>query len=772
MSLETLISSLTAATAGEGAPLRPTLYSLDDPAQRTALGALLERGEVTAVRDALGEQVAELLTARRPDWSPDADELAAAVEAHLGGRPASAYGSWAWYPWSRQLVHVLPRDEYRELRQSRNRYKITAAEQELLTGRTIAVIGLSVGAASAVTLAQEGVGSRFRLADFDRLSLSNLNRLRASVADVGLPKVVIAARQMYEIDPHLDIEVWPQGLTEENIDAFLTGGGRADLLVEECDDLYIKVYARERARAHRIPVLMETNERGMLDVERFDREPHRPLLHGLLSGVVAADLKTLSTREKVPYVLRILDQERPSERFVPSLVEIGQTISSWPQLASGVALGAALVTDTARRLLLGTFTASGRWFVDPGELVRDGTETILRSGEPSPAAAAREVAAREAAAPLRLPEAGRPLDEEAVRRLVSYGIQAPSGGNVQPWRFVSRGRVLECRIAGDLAPTLLDFERSASHLAIGAAVENIDLAARAAGWPCRARLFPDPADPGLVCELFFDLERPGATGGPRVPLADWIGHRTTNRAPGADIPLAGPDADALTRCAQESGALLDLVTERDGLEEAGRILGAGDRLRIMSPALHREMMAEMRWDDEEVRRTRDGIDVATLQLDRTDLAGISIARHWPNLAFVRRIGGGASFEEGARKLVAASSAIGVLSIPGTTPDAYVRGGRALQRLWLTATSRGLAVQPLTALLYLLARVERGGAAGLDAEEIATLPALRTRLAEILPHRPDNAELILVRLSYAPPPAVRSLRRDVGSCLRFAGPEGA
>ncbi|MFI8280471.1 Rv1355c family protein [Streptomyces sp. NPDC085929] len=777
MSLETLIGSLTAATAAEDAPLRPTLYSLDDPAQRTALGALVERGEVAAVRDALAEQVAELLTTRRPDWSPDPDELAAAVEAHLGGRPASAYGSWAWYPWSRQLVHVLPRDEYRELRQSRNRYKITAKEQELLMGRTIAVIGLSVGAASAVTLAQEGVGSRFRLADFDRLSLSNLNRLRASVADVGLPKVVIAARQMYEIDPHLDIEVWPKGLTEENVDAFLTGGGRADLLVEECDDLYIKVYARERARAHRIPVLMETNERGMLDVERFDREPHRPLLHGLLSGVAAADLKTLSTREKVPYVLRILDQERPSERFVPSLVEIGQTISPWPQLASGVALGAALVTDTARRLLLGTFTASGRYFVDPAELVRDGMETILRSEEPPPARAAREVAAQEAAAPLRLPEAGRPLDEETVRRLVSYGIQAPSGGNVQPWRFVSRGRVLECRIDDDLAPTLLDFERSGSHLAIGAAVENIDLAARAAGWACRARVFPDPADPGLVFELSFTDgddgdDEAGAADGPRVPLARWIGRRTTNRAPGTDTPLAGPDADALTRCAQESEALLDLVTERDGLEEAGRILGAGDRLRIMSPALHRDMMAEMRWDEEEVRRTRDGIDVATLQLDRTDLACISIARHWPNLAFIRRIGGGASFEEGARKLVAASSAIGVLSIPGTTPDAYARGGRALQRLWLTAASRGLAVHPLTALLYLLARVERGGGAGLDPEEIATLQALRTRLAKILPHRPDNAELILVRLLYAPPPAVRSLRRDVRSCLRFAGPKGA
>lgn len=120
------------------------------------------------------------------------------------------------------------------------------------------------------------LGNRFRPADFDSLSLSNINRLRASVAEIGLPKVVIAARQMYEIDPYLDIAVWPDGLTEENVDAFLVGGGRTDLLVEECDDLYLKIHARERARALGTPVVMETNERGMLDVERFDREPGAP----------------------------------------------------------------------------------------------------------------------------------------------------------------------------------------------------------------------------------------------------------------------------------------------------------------------------------------------------------------------------------------------------------------------------------------------------------------------------------------------------------------
>jgi tRNA A37 threonylcarbamoyladenosine dehydratase len=71
----------------------------------------------------------------------------------------------------------------------------------------------------------EGVGGRFRLADFDVFSLSNMNRLRASVQDVGLKKTHLAARQMFEIDPYLEIEIWPDGLSPERFDEFFLGEG-------------------------------------------------------------------------------------------------------------------------------------------------------------------------------------------------------------------------------------------------------------------------------------------------------------------------------------------------------------------------------------------------------------------------------------------------------------------------------------------------------------------------------------------------------------------
>ena len=49
----------------------------------------------------------------------------------------------------------------------------------------------------------------------------------------------------------------------------------------------MKVLLRERARELRMPVVMETSDRGVLDVERFDLEPDRPLLHGRMDGMTS-----------------------------------------------------------------------------------------------------------------------------------------------------------------------------------------------------------------------------------------------------------------------------------------------------------------------------------------------------------------------------------------------------------------------------------------------------------------------------------------------------
>jgi hypothetical protein len=53
-----------------------------------------------------------------------------------------------------------------------------------------------------------------------------------------------------------------------------------------------------------------------------------------------------------------------SADMAAAIPRIGTTLSSWPQLASGVALGGALTAEAARRILLGLPRPSGRFYAD------------------------------------------------------------------------------------------------------------------------------------------------------------------------------------------------------------------------------------------------------------------------------------------------------------------------------------------------------------------------------------------------------------------------
>ncbi|MEV0992063.1 ThiF family adenylyltransferase [Streptomyces sp. NPDC049949] len=372
---------------------RPLLLDPARPDHAGALAAVRDSALVREVHDRIEEQVEELVRCLAPGEYRTAAALARAVADTTGGR-CEAYGTWVWYPWSGRLVHVLPEADFRLVRSDRNRDKITRAQQQSLFGRRIGVVGLSVGSSAALTCAMEGVGGSFRLADFDRLSLSNLNRLRAGVHELGLEKTVLCARRMYELDPYLDIELHRGGLAEDSIgDFFAVERGGLDILIEECDTPWVKVAAREHARRLGVPVLMDTNDRGLLDVERFDTEPGRPLFHGLIGDTTSEELRGLDRAGTIRLLLRMVDEQHLSPAMTDALPRIGRTLSSWPQLASGVMLGAALATDTARRILLDEPVPSGRYTVDLDVLVP------ARSGSPSVRRAAQPVGARSGGAP-------------------------------------------------------------------------------------------------------------------------------------------------------------------------------------------------------------------------------------------------------------------------------------------------------------------------------------------------------------------------------------
>lgn len=348
---------------------KPIIYSLDKKDDLSSFSELIRKDPQLQVADTYSTQLKDLIKSRNATirWTPE--NLEQEFNKIVSPENMWVQGSWIYYPWQNRVVHTLKKEDFIELRTNRNKYKITADEQAILSTKTIAIVGLSVGQSVALTCASERIAGRFILIDFDTLDLSNLNRIRTGIHNLEVPKVIIAAREIAEIDPYLDILIWEDGLHENNLPLLCTGDLKADLIFDECDSMEMKIMIRQKAKEYMIPVVMDTSDRGQLDIERFDLEPGRPIIHGRLEHLDLNEMDFKNPADRIKILLSILDFEAASSEAKYSFSEIGKSISTWPQLASSVVLGGALCADIGRRIFLDKHKESGRYFVDLNQLI-------------------------------------------------------------------------------------------------------------------------------------------------------------------------------------------------------------------------------------------------------------------------------------------------------------------------------------------------------------------------------------------------------------------
>jgi len=653
---------------------------------------------------------------------------------------------YVYYPWRRTVVRMVGPRAFPVIRLDRNRNRITRKEQDRLRRQRVGVVGLSAGHSIAATLALEGLCGELRLADFDAVELTNLNRLPASVLDVGLNKAVLGARRVTEIDPYISVRVFPEGISLKTVEEFVAG---LDVLVEECDSIDMKLLLREVARRHRVPVIMETSDRGLLDVERFDLDPERPILHNLLPGVTASIMASLSTPQKVPYVIDIVDASESSARGAASMAEVGRTLSTWPQLAGDVMLGGATVASALRRLGLGEPLPSGRVRIDldaiVGNLSEPGQTGSASWTEPPPAA-----------------PAGLDIQDPLVK-IAQAASLAPSGGNAQPWHFTVGAGAFSIQLDRERTSTM-DVRSRGSYVGIGAALFNARVAAAALGKLGPVSLFPDGEHPDLVASLTLG-------DGNDAELADLYPavlarHANRRRAVPALLDMSLPGH--LAQAAGAEGARLYLVTDQQQLSTCAEVLGESERIRFLTATLHSEMIGELRWPGDDVHT---GIDLRTLELAPAEVAILNVARRGDVMELLAEWDLGQALGDNARAAVLSSSALAVITVPNVSPTSYVRGGAAVERVWVKAQAAGLGVQPVSPV-FLFATQDSDYLA-LGGERWASrLQTLARRFKDVLELVPTEAMALVLRLSHVPPPSALSQRRPLEQVMSLITPDPA
>jgi molybdopterin/thiamine biosynthesis adenylyltransferase/nitroreductase len=759
--MDNLLEALLHASAPDRDSYRPLFFRPSDPNDRAGLEALLKTRPQLVVHDVLENQLAELVRCTHPDRRFTSDALKAAVNDHLKGQALHDYGVWVYYPWSSALVHLLDENEFVRVRTDRNRNKITAEEQALLATKKVGVIGLSVGQSVCLTLALERSVGELRIADFDTLDLSNLNRIRSGVHSLGQAKTVNVAREIAEIDPFLKVTVFPEGVNEGNLERFCMEGGKLDLLIDECDGVDVKILCRLKAKELRIPVLMDTSDRGMLDVERFDLEPDRPILHGLIDHLDPRDAaKAKTNEEKLPFVLPIAGMDTLSARMKASMLEIESSVATWPQLASSVVMGGGVASDTWRRVALDQFSSSGRWFIDPEAMVNDGdrkssTPKRTRRIEGMTSATMEEIAGR-----VPIDQSVLPFEASQAIALVKAGIQAPSAGNMQPWKVMHRMGHLFLFHDEKLGGSGLDPGGLIPALDTGAFIENMALRAGELGLSLTIDNYPLGDDHRLVAVI---SRNPGAVRPDR--LAAQIPFRCTNRKKGDGRPIDDvtmKELDDATRSID--GCRVHFITEKSDMLALAELIGDAERIRVLHPIGHHEVFQkEIRWSSEEVVRDQAGLDLATMELKLTEQVVFRMAKDATAIAMLSDWDGGKGFKKMTLENIASASALALVSTRSGSRHDLLNAGRAAERMWLAASACGLSVHPCSAPI-LLAHPIRNGHVGLFSKSRSeSLLAAIDRLTEAF-DLGTREPVFLVRLSYSPSPTARSLRRPLETVL--------
>lgn len=745
---------------------KPLMFRLKDDEQKKAFETLILSNKNLQVFDHIVSQVEELIKCLHPTivfLPPTA--LANAVEQHFGGKPSDECGVWVYYPWAEKLVHILDEQEFAIVRTNRNKHKITAKEQQELATKKIGVMGLSVGQSVSLTLAMERGFGELRIADFDELDLSNINRIRTGIFNLKIKKTVIVAREIAEIDPYLNVVCFEDGITEDNLNDFLTGNGKLDLLIDECDSFDIKINSRNKAKSLGIPVLMEGSDRGTIDIERFDLEPDRPVLHGMVDHLDMNKYKSLTTMdEKLPYMTAVTGVETLSPRMKGSAIEIMSTISTWPQLASAVTYGGGVTADLARKILLNTLKVSGRYFLDLDELIQNPAAHQTNSRSTNPEHLSLQTIenfinnhqlfdAKNSIA----------LTDDILTELIDAAGKAPSGGNNQPWRWHYQNGILHLFLEQSATKSYLDPENISSYMSLGAAIENLLLAAANKNLAVNWELTPQHAPLHIA---WFGFSANHQTSEQESLLAHQINLRHTNRK---ITPRQELDETVLNKLSslinQTEHAKLTWVTDVEKLKNLGAISSHADLLRMFIDEAHTDFIEkEMRWNLDEVSETENGIGIHTLDLSNNDNIGLQLIKDKRTIEFLKQIEGGSAFKRIAIQQFLSSSAVGLISMPTANVKNFINSGMAAERLWLSATALNLQLHPVNVPLIFFYKNSIEKNLNIPEKDKAILTNLEYNFKNIFSISQQEQAMFMFRIFKATPSPEKTIRKSTKKIL--------
>ncbi|SEN06845.1 Nitroreductase family protein [Nitrosospira multiformis] len=599
---------------------------------------------------------------------------------------------------------------YREAT-SRNIGWLTPVEQEILRHKRVAIAGLGgVGGIHLLTLVRLGIGA-FHIADFDVFDLVNFNRqIGATVSSLNRPKIEVLAAMARDINPELNIRIFPQGVNPDNLPEFFED---VDLYIDGLD--FFAFSARQ----------VTFSACGDLGIPAITAAPlgmGSAVLNFLPGKMTFEEYFQWGDVPEVEKALRFLIGLAPTglhARYLldPSSINFverrGPSTIMGCQLCAGIAATEALKIllnrgkvraaphglhfDAYRNKLVHTWRPGGNNnLLQRVALAKARRQLGIKNGTATPDMFKKDSCFGDTV--LSDQTGSSSPKHTIIDQILDLARWAPSGDNTQPWRFqIVDDHQLIVHGFDTRDHCVYDLDGHPSQISLGALLETISIAATGHGLRMKVQRRLEAPETNPIFEIHFESYEDIKPD----PLIPYIPYRSVQRRAMQSRQLTIREKSVLEASVGEHYRILWL----EGFVQryrAATLMFRNAKLRLTTPEAYQVHRAIIQWNarfsEDRVPDQALGVDLMTARLMRL------VMRSWGRVKFFNTFLAGTWAPRIQMDLIPGiACAAHFVILANQQPrgiDDFVGAGRAMQRFWLTATKLGLQLQPeMTPLIF-------------------------------------------------------------------------
>lgn len=649
---------------------------------------------------------------------------------------------------------------------SRNIGLLTEAEQEKLANATVAIPGMGgVGGIHLITMVRTGIG-RFHIADFDTFEPANLNRqYGARIPDFGRSKLDVMKKEALSINPYLDIKEFPEGINPSNMDAFLDG---VQVVLDSLDFFEFNTRRHLFNRAREKGVYVVTAGPMGFSSAMLIFSPYEGMAFDEYFNIVEG----MTPRDQyLTYAIGLAPKATHIKYIDPSRVDLdskaGPSLDIACQICSGMA-----ATEAVRIILKKGHMKPAPYYFQFDPFLQKYRKGYLFGGNRNPIQRTKMwvinkiMLKKKSNNGRTFPPApsidicNENIPNEVIRFLVTMGTWAPSADNCQPWKFSWDGNTLSLLKDPDRTGFFYDINQESTFITFGAVIENIRIAATHYGFSSSTQIFPHGANHWVVARMKFEQ-----TDVAEDPLFSSLKHRCVNRKPYREEAIPQSIIDQLEdEVVQTPGGNMVWIDDDNSKKIMKEIVFNADRVLFEDKRLHQGLFRWIRMGKNS--NGKDGMSLDVLELNLFQQPAFKMISNWSIQSLLNPFGASRTAGYNSIALLKNSAAYCLLTTDRRTPNAYINGGRMMERFWIKANALDLSVQPMAGFVFLLNHLFKDGAGQFKIRHQQKIQDMDTLLKSLLGNGNRNSPvpIMFFRLGYSAHPNKRTPRRPASDVL--------